>query len=168
MTRELAVLITAAIAVVILALMTLAWRRRMRRDSALVAPSTIPEQAQVRSRAAILYVATTRHGQPLERVAIKPLVYRARGEAVITDLGLVLRLDGAPPVFLAGERIVDVDRATWAIDRVVEPDGLVCVAWDADPDTRLDSYLRLASKNPTAFISELRALRPGAQTGATS
>ncbi|BDZ38269.1 hypothetical protein [Microbacterium suwonense] len=87
MSRELAIAITIAIAVLILAAMVVGWRRRLRRDSALTAPIGVPEHAEVTGRYEILYVATTQHDQPLERLALKPLAYRARGELVLTDRG---------------------------------------------------------------------------------
>ena len=60
------------------------------------------------------------------------------------------------------------------IDRVVEPGGLVRVAWSADDDTIVDSYLRLTDGDPQNFISELQRLVPATDdaaapdTGATS
>ncbi|WP_217183926.1 hypothetical protein [Streptomyces sp. AC495_CC817] len=168
--RDLAVAITIAIALLVLLAMVFAWRRRLRRDSSLTAPLGVPEHAEVVARREVLYVSTTRHEQPLERVALSPLAYRARGEAAVTDRGLALCLDGAPTVFLASSRLVEVDRATVTIDRVVEPGGLVRVAWSVDDDTIVDSYLRVADGDPQNFISELQRLVPAAptDTGATS
>ncbi|MFK4760761.1 hypothetical protein ACI3KS_07485 [Microbacterium sp. ZW T5_45] len=169
MSREVAIALWIVFALVILALMTIAWRRRLRRDSALSAPLGVPEHAEVVDRHEVLYVSTTRHDEPLERLTISPLAYRARGEAAVTDRGLALCLDGAPTVFLASSRLVGVDRATVTIDRVVEPGGLVRVAWNADDDTIVDSYLRVADGDPKTFISELQRLVPAApDTGATS
>lgn len=169
MSREVAIALWIVFAFVILALMTIAWRRRLRRDSALSAPLGVPEHAEVVDRHEVLYVSTTRHDEPLERLTISPLAYRARGEAAVTDRGLALCLDGAPTVFLASSRLVGVDRATVTIDRVVEPGGLVRVAWNANDDTVVDSYLRVADGDPKTFISELQRLVPAApDTGATS
>ncbi|MBO9627652.1 MAG: hypothetical protein J7484_14925 [Microbacterium sp.] len=168
-TRDLAIAITIAVALLVLLAMLFAWRRRLRRDSALSAPLGVPEHAEVVDRHEVLYVSTTRHDQPLERVALSPLAYRARGEAAVTDRGLALCLDGSPTVFIASPRLVGVDRATVTIDRVVEPGGLVRVAWNADDTTVVDSYLRIADGDPTTFISELQRLVPAADDrGATS
>ncbi|WP_282217120.1 hypothetical protein [Microbacterium luteolum] len=168
MTRELAITVMIAVAVLILLAMLFAWRRRLRRDSGLTAPLGVPEHAEVVHREEVLYVSTTRHDQPLERLAISPLTYRARGELAVTDRGVALCLDGAPTVFLASSRLVQVDRATVTIDRVVEPGGLVRIAWNAADDTVVDSYLRLASGDPKNLISELQRLVPVApDTGAT-
>ena len=173
-TRDIAIAITIAVAALVLVAMFTAWRRRLRRDSGLAAPLGVPEHAEVLDRHEVLYVSTTKHDQPLERLAIRPLGYRARGEAAVTDRGLALCLDGAPTVFLASARLASVDRATVTIDRVVEPGGLVRVAWNADDDTIVDSYLRVTDGDPQNFISELQRLVPATDdsaapdTGATS
>lgn len=167
-TRDLAIAITIAVALLVLLTMLFAWRRRLRRDSALSAPLGVPEHAEVARRDEVLYVSTTRHEQPLERVAVSPLEYRARGELAVTDRGVALCLDGAPTVFLASSRLVSVDRATVTIDRVVEPGGLIRIAWNADDETIVDSYLRLATGDPRTLISDLQRLVPAApDTGAT-
>jgi hypothetical protein len=167
-TRDIAIAITIAVALLVLLTMLLAWRRRLRRDSALSAPLGVPEHAEVARRDEVLYVATTRHEQPLERVTVSPLEYRARGELAVTDRGVALCLDGAPTVFLASSRLVAVDRATVTIDRVVEPGGLIRIAWNADDETIVDSYLRLATGDPRTLISDLQRLVPAApDTGAT-
>lgn len=167
-TRDLAIAITIAVALLVLLTMLFAWRRRLRRDSALSAPLGVPEHAEVARRDEVLYVSTTRHEQPLERVTVSPLEYRARGELAVTDRGVALCLDGAPTVFLASSRLVSVDRATVTIDRVVEPGGLIRIAWNADDETIVDSYLRLATGDPRTLISDLQRLVPAApDTGAT-
>ncbi len=167
-TRDLAIAITIAVALLVLLTMLLAWRRRLRGDSALSAPLGVPEHAEVARRDEVLYVSTTRHEQPLERVTVSPLEYRARGELAVTDRGVALCLDGAPTVFLASSRLVAVDRATVTIDRVVEPGGLIRIAWNADDETIVDSYLRLATGDPRTLISDLQRLVPAApDTGAT-
>lgn len=167
-TRDIAIVITIAVAVLILLAMLFAWRRRLRRDAGLRAPLGVPEHAEVLSRHEVLYVATTRHDQPLERLAIRPLAYRARGEVAVTDRGVALSLDGSPTVFLDAPTITQVDRATVAIDRVVEPDGLVRMVWNADATTLVDSYLRCTSGAPETLVSALQRLTPALKPGATS
>ncbi|GAB3599211.1 PH-like domain-containing protein [Microbacterium tumbae] len=168
MTREMLFLVTGLFALAILLLMLFAWRRRLRRDAALAAPLGVPEHAEVRARHEVLYVSTTRHDQPLERLTVAPLAYRARGELAVTDRGVALCLDGAPTVFLAKDRLRDVARATVTIDRVVEPGGLVKLVWDVTDAHPVDSYLRLADGDPQNLISELRPLIATPDTGATS
>jgi hypothetical protein len=167
--RDIAIAITIAVALLILLSMFLAWRRRQKRDSSIVAPLGVPEHAEVLARQEVLYVSTTKHDQPLERLAISPLAYRARGEVAVTDRGVALCLDGAPTVFLASARLADIGRATVTIDRVVEPGGLVRISWRPDDDTIVDSYLRVVDGDPQKLISDLQRLVPAApDSGATS
>lgn len=166
--RDIAIVITIGVALLILVTMLFAWRRRLRRDAGYTAPLGVPQHAEVLSRHEVLYVATTRHDEPLERLAIRPLAYRARGEIAVTDRGAALSLDGAPNVFFATEKLAGVDRATVTIDRVVERGGLVRLAWRVDAETIVDSYLRCASGAPDTLISELQRLMAAHNTGATS
>jgi hypothetical protein len=168
MSKEWLFLITALFAMAVLLVMLLAWRRRLRRDSGLTAPLGVPEHAEVQARHEVLYVSTTRHDEPLERLTISPLAYRARGEIAVTDRGVALCLDGAPTVFLAKDRLKDVGRATVTIDRVVEPGGLVKLVWDVADAHPVDSYLRLTAGDPTTLISELRPLIAAPDPGASS
>lgn len=168
MTREIAVLITVGIAVLVLLAMTFAWRRRVRRDAGLSAPIGVPEHAEVASRHGVLYVATTRHDEPLERLAISPLAFRARGELTLTDRGVVLSLDGSPTVFLASSKLIAADRATVAIDRVVEPQGLIRLVWLVTDTLAVDSYLRLTAGDPQNLIADLQRLCAAPETGASS
>lgn len=169
MTKEIGFALTAVIAILLLVLMFTSWRRRMRRDAALTAPLGVPEHAQARSRFEVLYVSTTRHDEPLERVTVRPLAYRARGELVITDRGAALALDGTPTVFLPTDRLVEVSRATVTIDRVVEPGGLIRLVWNVADDHPVDSYLRSTRGETADMIFELERLCGATpKTGASS
>lgn len=157
MTKEAAILVTIAFAFLLLLLMAFAWRRRLRRDAGLSAPIGIPEEMLLEARHEVLYVATTRHDEPLERLTLTPLAYRARGELGITAGGVALALDGAPAVFLSSERLVGVGQSTWAIDRVVEAGGLVRIVWELDDGTVIDSYVRAVSTSTAELV---RAIEP--------
>lgn len=167
-TRDIAIAITILVALLVLVAMFFAWRRRLRRDSKLSAPLGVPEHADVISRHQVLYVSTTRHDEPLERLAISPLAYRARGEVVVTDRGAALCLDGSPTVFIASGSFVTIDRASVTIDRVVEPGGLVRLAWNLDDSTIVDSYLRATGGDPENLISDLQRITPAHNSGAKS
>ncbi|GAA3946505.1 hypothetical protein [Microbacterium soli] len=168
MSREAAVLITVAIAVLILVAMFIGWRRRLRRDAALEAPLGVPEHTEVVARHEVLYVATTAHDQPLERIAMKPLAYRARGELALTDRGVALSLDGSPTVFIASSTLVTVDLATVAIDRVVETDGLIRLVWRVADGVLVDSFLRTVSVGAQQILPELARLSAGTENGEQS
>ena len=96
-----------------------------------------------------LYVATTRADEPLERIAVGGLGFRARAASTVTDRG-ICSTSPAQPRSSSRRPHRGVGRATWTIDRVVEHDGLVFVALGARrrPTTVVDSYLRLARTRP--------------------
>lgn len=147
MTREGALLVILGVVVVLVALGVIAWRRRARRDAGIAAPvGEIPAGARTTYTVGGFYVASTRRGEPLERLAIRGLGFRSRAEITVTDRGVALDLPGQARFFVPVDRIDAVDLATVAIDRVVEPGGLVRLAWQADgPDGALaavDTYLR--------------------------
>ncbi|MCG7415225.1 hypothetical protein MHK74_11725 [Microbacterium aurum] len=160
MSREGALLVMIAVAIALLAIGVIAWRRRTRRDADLAAPfGEAPAAAVERERVSGLYVATTRHGEPLERLAIRGLGFRSRVDVTVTDRGVALDLTGQPRLFLETARIADVDLATVAIDRVVERGGLVRLTWRAG-DTLVDSYLRPQDGSARALAAAIAAILP--------
>ena len=83
----------------------------------------------------------------------------------VTDAGVALDLTGQPRSFLAADRIVDVGQATVAIDRVVEPDGLVRLAWRTDDGTVVDSYFRPQDASARALADAIAGILTPTQTG---
>ncbi len=161
MSREAALAVMIGVALVALALLAWAWMRRTRRDAGYSAPiGEAPADAAVRAVFPGLYVATTRHDEPLERLAIRGLGFRSRVQVTVTDAGVILDLPGQPRMFLATDRLVDAAQATVAIDRVVERDGLTRVSWRIDPDTVVDTYLRPQDASARALADAIRPLLP--------
>ncbi|WP_159498731.1 hypothetical protein [Microbacterium sp. 18062] len=159
MSQEGALVVMLGVAVLLIGLMALGWWRRTRRDRGLVAPSgAAPADARWLASFPGLYVATTAHGTALERLAVRGLGFRARADLTVTDAGVVLHLVGQDPIFVARERIVAAEQATVTIDRVVERDGLVRLAWRLDDGTVVDSYFRpqdASARAATAAIAPL-------------
>lgn len=163
MTREGALLVMVSVAVVLLALLVWAWMRRTRRDARYSAPvGELPADAVETAVFPGLYVATTRHDEPLERLAIKGLGFRSRVDVTVTSAGVALDLPGQPRIALTRDRLVDAAQATVAIDRVVERDGLARVTWRIDDDTVVDTYLRPQEASAKALAD---AIRPLTSTG---
>lgn len=166
MTWEAAVAVMISVAVLIILLAGFAWWRRTRRDAGLSAPvREAPEAAQTLETFDVLYVATTVHEQPLERLAIRGLAFRSRADVTVTDAGIALDLTGKPRVFLFTGSIDDVGQATVAIDRVVEKDGLVRLAWRLDDGTVVDSYLRPQNASAKALADAIAGILTPTQTG---
>ena len=159
MSREGALLVMVGVAVVLLALLAWAWVRRTRRDARYSAPvGELPEGAVETAVFSGLYVATTRHDEPLERLAIKGLGFRSRLDVTVTTAGVALDLRGPPRIVLDRDRLVDAAQATVAIDRVVERDGLTRVSWRIDDETVVDTYLRPQDASAKALADAIRPL----------
>ncbi len=88
------------------------------------------------------YVATTRHGDALERLAIRGLGFRSRVDVTVTDRGVALDLVGQPRMFVA----------TASIDSV---------GWPPRPSTASSS--RAASSASRGAPSAPRNVRNGRQ-----
>jgi hypothetical protein len=167
--REGALLVTVAVALVLLALGVWAWRRRTRRDSGLTAPfGELPAGAVQTAAISGLYVATTRHDEPLERLAIRGLGFRSRVDVIVAaggaDAGVAIDLTGQPRLFIPAARVVSVDQATVAIDRVVEKQGLTRLSWLIDDETTVDSYFRPQTASARALADAIQTIVTPTQT----
>ena len=141
------VLPTVAILVVLVAVLLLilvGWRRRVRRDrdagAGYPAPAA-PAASLVEVRA--LYVATTKGGEPLERLALPGLAFRGNAAVTVSGDGVTIAVTGEHPVFITAGAITGVGAATVTIDRVVERDGLVRISWTTSGGAAADSFLRV-------------------------
>ncbi|MDD7929590.1 hypothetical protein PUW81_005735 [Microbacterium sp. NM3R9] len=169
MTREGALLIMVAVALVLLALGVWAWRRRTQRDASLTAPvGELPAGAVPETTVSGLYVATTRHDEPLERLAVRGLGFRSRVDVIVagagSTAGVALDLTGQPRLFIPAARIVSVDQATVAIDRVVEKQGLTRLSWLIDDETIVDSYFRPQTVSARALAAAVQNILTPTQT----
>ncbi len=157
MTLGAALAVMIGFAVLLLVGIAWGWSRRIRRDRGLTAPTDVPEGFVAEASFPGLYVATTRHDKPLDRLAIRHLRYRGRVGVEVSRTGVLLAITGEAPVFLEASRIVGANLATWTIDRVVERDGLVRLAWRVDAETVADSYVRMTGDAPGAAPRDLVA-----------
>ena len=143
--------------VVIIALGAIGWATRRRRQRDIPKPASVPDDlGALHGEFDGLYVSTTLDGQPLNRVAVRGLGFRARATFAVTDVGVILALPGNN-VFIPRADIREVSRAQYTIDRVVEAGGLVLLAWTLG-DAKLDSYLRVAETDE--LVSALEAIAP--------
>ncbi len=146
MDRLLPTLLIVALVISAAALMLVGWRSRRRRQAGISSPLGVPPELQPALVSAEgWYVATTPAQEPLERIAVHGLGFRARAQAAVHPEGLVLERRGSAPIYLPATHLQSVGRATWAIDRVVEPEGLVVVGWMLG-SVPVDTYLRLAER----------------------
>ncbi len=176
MDRSVPTIITALVLLGVLFLMWRSWRKRGRRDAGLAAGYPMPSSIGVTLAAAeAYYVATTPRDAPLERLAISGLGFRARAAITVTELGMILDLDGNSPVFIPADSIDAVGAAQVAIDRAVESDGLLRLSWrlnspgagespadsavDRHDRHAVDSFFRIIDPNDRArLVDSIRTL----------
>lgn len=143
MDRILPSIIVGLVIVVALVGMVVGWRARQRRQAGIPAPDAPPADAGgIRASVSGLYVATTRADEPLDRIAVRGLGYRSRMVATVAEGGVTLELTGGDPAFIPATALRSAGRATWAIDKAVEPGGLVVLGWRLG-DLDVDSYFRV-------------------------
>lgn len=164
---------TLAIVVVLLVVLLLAlwgWRRRVRRDAPAGGGYPAPAQPGAQTAAAdVLYVATTKAGEQLERLALPGLTYRGKGTLAVSPDGVSIRVAGEQPVYIPASALTGVGAATFTIDRVVERDGLLRFGWTTSGGIPADSYFRVTDParrdTVTAAIHDILPATPGSTTG---
>ncbi|SEA77382.1 PH-like domain-containing protein [Leifsonia sp. 21MFCrub1.1] len=133
-----------AVVVIVIALAVVGWRRRVQRDTASGGGYSIPGTLSAPTASIeALYVATTRAGQPLERLALPGLAFRGTATVTVRPEGVELAVTGEQPVFVPAAVVTGVGAASVAIDRVVEKDGLLRLGWTTSGGTAADSYVRV-------------------------
>lgn len=172
MDRVVPTVIVVAVLAGLIALMWRSWRARTRRDAGLPAGYQLPASDDAELAAArVLYVATTPREQPLERLAIPGLGFRARAGLTVTAAGLYLAVPGEQTLFIPARAIDLLAPATLAIDRVVETDGLLRLGWRLDGaggpagsgGLPVDSYFRIPEDIDRDSITDaIRSIAAGA------
>jgi hypothetical protein len=130
-----------------LAAMTLAWRKKAQRDSrfSLIVPGFTPSvEDSPETNYRCLYVATTLATDPLMRISIPGLTYRAQCSIGVSLAGLSISPEGENISHIPASQLIQLHRAQVAIDRVVEKDGLTAVSWNAF-DTKIQDIVELTS-----------------------
>jgi len=165
MTKELFALLCAGFVALLAALAVLGVLARRRRQRDIEAPQPWI-QAVPTLVVEALYVATTRAGDPYDRIFAHGLGFRGRTQLAIDADGVQLVADRTE-VRIPADRIRAVERATWTIDRVVEPGGIIVIAHRLGAD--VDTYLRIIGDDREAFdalagLAPIRTQTPGEGT----
>ncbi|WP_223356765.1 PH-like domain-containing protein [Leifsonia sp. ZF2019] len=161
----------AVVLVVVLLLALWGWRRRVRRDASAGGGHPVPAQLGAPTAAAdVLYVATTKAGEQLERLALPGLAYRGKGTLSVSPEGVAIRVAGEQPVFVPASTLTGVGAATFTIDRVVERDGLLRFGWMTSGGIPADSYFRVVDPaGRDTVTAAIEDILPGATpTGSTT
>lgn len=133
--------------------MIMSWRKRVARDarfSVLLPDSSVFGHTVPPQEFSALYVSTTLATDPLQRVALPGLGFRADAHLLISADGLTIAPRGEKDTFIPAAQIVQIHRSQVTIDRVVEKDGLTALSWTAFDHTlgqpvEFTSYFRISS-----------------------
>ncbi len=155
--RFVLLLIVILIGIMLLGLMVVGWvrRRRRQRDLAPLMPVPALPAGAIEHRGS--YVATTTAGDAYDRIAAGGLGFRGAAVASVHASGVLVRRTGEVDLWIPKVDLLDAGRATWTIDRVVEPDGLTMLRWRLG-DREVDTYLRL--DDPRGFDVAIAPLLP--------
>jgi len=156
MTRLWLVLICVALLALALIGMMLGWRNRRRRQGFLPALPELPAELGAPSLSSTgLYVGTTFASSWQDRVVHEGLGARANGSATLYPSGLVIERDGAQPVFVPKDDLVDIRLAPGLAGKVTGDGGLLVARWRLG-DTELDTGFRADDKS--TYPDWIRAL----------
>lgn len=133
--------------------MIVSWRKRVARDarfSVLLPNAAVVGHSVAPQEFSGLYVSTTLATDPLQRVALPGLGFRADAHLLISVDGLTIAPRGEKETFIPTTQIVQIHRSQVTIDRVVEKDGLTALSWTAFDRTlgepvEFTSYFRISS-----------------------
>lgn len=140
------------------------WRTRRRRQSSIPAPQSPPASFVPTAVAEGLYAATTQAADEYDRIVVHGLGLRSRARLLVGDAGIILELPERS-FFTPTADITLVQRATWTIDRVVEPGGLMRYQWRLG-ESELATNFRVVGDDRDIFDAMLRLQRGEGTAGA--
>jgi hypothetical protein len=142
-------LVTVAIICVIFGLMIVSWRSKAKRQAGIPEPAAVPRDFVASQEFEGLYLATTPHATPLQRITVHGLGFRAQTTVTKGADGFSFGIPGHPARFIPVSDIRTIRQASWTIDRGVGAEGLDVIHWVLG-DTEIDTYFRFA--DPEGFI----------------
>ncbi len=168
MDRGLAIGLISVVGIVVVVFIALgvSWFQTRRSQSDLTAPPTPPQLGlgPATFSTDAFYVATTLADAPTERILVHGLAFRGRAHLAVHLTGVVVSIAGRKDFFISRVATWGVGRATWAIDKVVERDGLIFLRWRLDNSEVVDTYLR--SHDPDALLTALLTIAPASKESA--
>jgi hypothetical protein len=124
--------------------MRLGWRRRAQRQDGLGEHAGVPMTFgdPLLPPMTGLYVGTTHADRWQDRVVARGLGLRATMTTTLTAQGLLIERNGAEPIFVAADNLLDVGVGAGLAGKVMGPGGMLIVRWRDTAGTELDTGLR--------------------------
>jgi len=128
-----AVLVTALIAFLVIVAFR-AWRARATQQENIFSSPLewLEHPSGGRQWTAVQYVATTVAGEPLNRVTAHGLGARGFGKVTISVDGILIERNGERSIGIKASQVTGALGSNIAIDRAVEPEGLIQINWHQD------------------------------------
>lgn len=144
MTKNLMAVISAVLFVALLAFVVRAWRSKAQAQaSEMSQPNEALEYfGELLTAAKGFYVATTFANNHLDRIAAYGLGPRGVAQVMVFTEGLLIVRTGESPLAIDRSQISSVTLGQTAIDKAVEPGGLLQVNW-SQGSTDLTTHLRI-------------------------
>lgn len=166
------------VALVVLALlifygMRRGWTNRKHRQEQWVpAFPSVPQDrgAELLPATTGLYVGTTTAGDWQDRIVVGDIGHRADGVAMLTREGVLLERNGASPLWIPTESLLDVRVDSKLANKVVPGAGLLILTWQQDQH-RFATGFRCDDKQlqrQWAETLQAEVAVPGAQEGTAS
>lgn len=130
-----------------------AWRRKQRMQEAqfLEPLEALEFFGELLASAKIQYVATTFASNALERINAYGLGHRGFGQLLVFTEGVLVVRNGERPLALDRAQLQSISKTQTVIDKSVEPNGLLSMAW-LQENVELATHLRLVDSNSTGSI----------------
>ncbi|RZS43190.1 hypothetical protein EV193_102169 [Herbihabitans rhizosphaerae] len=131
MTRTLLVLLIAAIFALCVAGMLWGYRNRARRQAAVLPPFPEPpaDLGAERLTTTGVYASTTTDASWQDRIAIGDIGHRSAATLRLHDAGLLVERDGASPVWIPAESLVQSRTSAGHAGKVMGGDGVLVIRW---------------------------------------
>ena len=142
-----------------------AWRARSIDQSAeFSAPlEALDFFGELLAQAKAFYVSTTNGLNHLERISAYGLGPRGLAQVLVFTEGLLIVRNGERPLALDRAQISEIELTQVAIDKAVEPDGLLSIQWIQD-GVNLATQLRIVDTSDRLSITDALKLIIGSKT----
>ncbi len=144
------------------------WKHRAERQAGLPRLPMVPNAVGevVTPPLSGLYVSTTTAGNWQDRIVAHGLGVRADATVRLTDAGVLVDRDGADPIFVPIEDLVEVTTAPGIAGKVMgRADGILIIRWRLG-DAQLDSGIRADDRDAQSDFIDAAAGLIGRNKGA--